>query len=314
MSNKEHYLWTEKYRPTELDQFVSNALFFERLQRWIEQGDIPHLLLHGPAGTGKSSVAKIIGAKLECSVLSINASDENGIEVIRNKLRDFAMGVSLHGIKIAVLDEADYLTVQGQAALREMMERFSMNTRFILTANYRERIIEPIQSRCQTFEIHPQKRADVAQHLEIILIKEEIKFSLNDIVVLVDAYYPDMRSMIGDMQQCIVPAPHTAYKGRLVIPDNRVIAGEYLSEIVEVLKEAGDDDKLNRIRQIIADSKVRDFTPLYRKLFDNVEKIVPGAVPVGILAIAEGLVNDSQVSDHEINAVATLIALLRCQG
>ena len=305
----EHYVWPEKYRPQTLDEFVGNEDFVENIKRWVQDGDIPHMLLYGPAGTGKSSAAKIIAASIESSVLFINASDENGIEVIRTKLRNFAMGVGLNeGIKIAILDEADWISVQGQAALREMMERYSLNTRFILTANYLERIIDPIQSRCQTFEIIPGSRKDVAIHVaQNILQHEATQFSSKDVATIVNAHYPDMRKIINDLQRYMVD-------GKLVISKQLSVEADYLLRVVDVLRSGWTSaTKLTKIRQIIADSRIRDFAPLYRKLFDTVDEIVPEQISMGILAIAEGQVNDTRVVDHEINAMATLINLLRCQ-
>lgn len=305
---REHYVWPEKYRPTSLDQFVGNTHFVTNIERWLKDGDIPHLLLFGPAGTGKTSAARIIANSIESSVLSINASDENGIDVIRTKLRNFSMSVGLtEGIKIAILDEADFITPQGQAALREMMERYSLNTRFILTANYLERIIDPIQSRCQTFEIIPQSRKAVAMRMAYILEQEAKQFSSKDVVTIVNANYPDMRKIINDLQRNVVD-------GKLVISKQLSVEGDYLLEVIDVLKGSGSStNKLTKIRQIIANSKVRDFAPLYRKLFDTVDEVVPKQISMGILAIAEGQANDARVVDHEINAVATLINLLRCQ-
>lgn len=306
--NRVHHIWAEKYRPINLDQFVGNDHFIESVKRWLNDKDIPHLLLYGPAGTGKTSIARIITDALKSSVLSINASDENGIEVIRTKLRNFSMGVSLQpGIKIAILDEADFITPQGQAALREMMERFSLNTRFILTANYKERIIDPIQSRCQTFEIIPQSRKDVAIHVAAILEQEATQFNNKDVATIVNAHYPDMRKIINDLQRHMVD-------GKLVISKQRSVESDYLQEVIDVLKGSGSSTtKLTKFRQIVANSRVRDFAPFYRKLFDSVDDIVPKQISMGILAIAEGQVNDARVVDHEINAVATLIQLLRCQ-
>ncbi len=148
-------LWVEKYRPTTLDGYVGNEVIKNKIEDYLKQGSIQNLLLHGVAGTGKTTLAKLLVKNIDCDYLYINASDERGIDTIRDKIIPFASSMSFNDIKIVILDEADYITPQAQATLRNTMESFSGNTRFILTCNYLERIISPLQSRCQTLEIKP---------------------------------------------------------------------------------------------------------------------------------------------------------------
>ena len=307
MSREEHYLWVEKYRPKTLDGYIGNEHFVRKLEQWLDEGDIPHILLYGPAGTGKTTAAKIITSNIECDLLFINASDENSVDTIRNKIQGFAQGIGFTDLSIVVLDEADGVTPQGQAALRNLMEVFSGHCRFILTANFVERIIAPIQSRCQTFEITPPSRKEAAYHVAGILKKEGVKYEAKDLALLVDAHYPDLRQIINDAQN------HTM-DGELTVEARQIAESDYKSKVMEVLTGKGTPkEKFKSLRQVIANAKVRDFTPMYRLLFDRVDLISPGNVSATILMIAEGQSADALVMDHEINMMATLINILQTQ-
>jgi replication factor C small subunit len=166
---KENTLYVERFRPTELQYYVGNENVKETIQKYLDQGDIQNFIFYGPAGTGKTTLAKIIVKNLDCDYLYINASDENGIDTIREKVKGFASAASWKGIKVVILDEADFITIQGQAALRNVIETFSRSTRFILTCNFVERIIDPLQSRCQVLKIVPPTKMDVYNHLTWIL-------------------------------------------------------------------------------------------------------------------------------------------------
>ncbi len=305
--DKEHYVWPEKYRPDSLEGYVGNEHFVEKMEMWLKEGDVPHLLLYGPAGTGKTTAAKIIVNNINCDYLFINASDENSVDTIRNKLKGFAASVGFSDLNIAVLDEADWVTPQGQAALRNLMEVFSKTCRFILTANYRERIIEPIQSRCQQFEVVPPSRKEAAIHVASILKKEGVIFKPTDLKMLVDAHYPDLRQIINDAQ-------NHSMEGELKIEAREIAESDYKTKLMQVL--VGDKkpkQKFTAARQVVADAKVRDYSPLYRLLFDRVDEVCPNNISEAILAIAEGQVNDPQVVDHEICLMATLINILKLQ-
>ncbi len=151
---KENSLWVEKYRPKNLDSYVGNENLKKKVSRYLKEGDVPHLLLFGNAGTGKTTLAKLIVKNIECDHMYINASDENSVDVMRNKIKDFASSVGFKPIKVIILDECDFLTPNAQAALRNLMETFSRHTRFILTCNYVEKIIDPIQSSVKSLVLH----------------------------------------------------------------------------------------------------------------------------------------------------------------
>ena len=160
-----HGLWVERYRPQDLSTYVGNEHLKSKVERFLDDGNVPHLLLYGRAGGGKTTLAKIIVNSIECDYLYINASDERNIDLVRDKLKTFASSIGFKPMKIVILDEADYLNVNSaQPALRNLMETFSAHCRFILTCNYVEKIIDPIQSRCQTYKIIPPSKKDVALH------------------------------------------------------------------------------------------------------------------------------------------------------
>ena len=152
MSSKQHTLWVEKYRSNTLDNYVGNENIKQTIQKYLDQNDIQNFLFYGPAGTGKTTLAKLIVNNLDCDYLYINASDERGIDTIRDKVSGFASAASFKSLKVVILDEADFITIQGQAALRNVIETYSRTTRFILTCNFVERIIDPLQSRCQVLD------------------------------------------------------------------------------------------------------------------------------------------------------------------
>ena len=301
MSNS---LWVEKYRPDTLEGYVGNEHILEKVKIYIENEDVPHLLLYGVAGTGKTTLAKIITSQIDCDVLYINASDERGIDTLRDKIRSYASSMGFRKWKIVVLDEADYITPTAQAALRNLMETFSKSTRFILTCNYVERIIDPIQSRCQTFAITPPSKKEVAKRLFDILNEESVEFQKDDLATLVNSGYPDIRRVLNAAQRQVI-------NGKLIIDSTSNIQANYADNVVEELMKSSDPKtKFTTIRQIIADSKVRDFSPLYRTLYDRVDEYAGNKVGQTILNIADGQYKDSMVVDKEINVMAMMLNII----
>ena len=305
MSNS---LWVEKYRPDTLDGYVGNQHILDKVKIYIENEDVPHLLLYGVAGTGKTTLAKIITNQIDCDLMYINASDENSVDAVRDKIRGFASSMGFRKWKVIILDEADYLTPNAQAALRNLMETFSKSTRFILTCNYVEKIIDPIQSRCQTFAITPPSKKEVAKRLFDILNEESVKFEKEDLAILVNSGYPDIRRVLNSAQRQVV-------KGELKIDTTSTIQANYTEDVIKVLQDSGEmKSKFNTIRQIIADSKVKDFTPLYRALYDEVDSYASGKVGHTILNIDECQYKDSMVDDKEINVMAMILNILMTLG
>ena len=305
MNNKnEHSLWVEKYRPDTLEGYVGNEHILEKVKIYIENEDVPHLLLYGQAGTGKTTLAKIITNQIDCDVMYINASDENNVDTVRDKIRGFASSMGFRKWKVIILDESDYLTPNAQAALRNLMETFSKTTRFILTCNYVEKIIDPIQSRCQTFGITPPSKKEVAMRLKDILDGEGVQYEMSDLAVLVNSGYPDIRRVLNAAQRQVIA-------GKIEIDKTSTIQANYMDEVLTVLKSNDNlKDTFRNVRQIIADSKVKDFTPFYRFLYDNVDEYASGKAGNIILKIAEAQYQDASVVDKEINVMAMMLQIL----
>lgn len=300
----EHTIWVEKNRPDTLENYIGNETLKAKFAQYIADQDIPHLLFYGTAGTGKTTAAKILMKNIDCDALSINASDERGIDVIREKIKNFASTSGFAPLKVVFLDEADYLTPDAQAALRNMMEVFSQRTRFILTCNYVERIIPAIVSRCQTSAVTPPSKKEVAVHLTNILAKENVTFEKQAVATLVNAYYPDIRRIIGTAQQ-------QTRDGKLTINVNEVIAGDSKLKIMDTLtSNQPPANKVQEIRQIVVDAGIRDFTELFKLLYDKVQDYAPNKIPQTILAIAEGQYRDAFVVDKEVNFMATMYNIL----
>jgi DNA polymerase III delta prime subunit len=296
-----HSLWVEKYRPADLTTYIGNQHLKDKVSIYLESGDVPHILLYGRAGTGKTTLAKIIVKNIDCDYLYINASDENKVDDVRNKIKTFASSVGFRDIKVVILDECDYLTPNAQAALRNLMETFSKHCRFILTCNYVERIIDPIQSRCQPYKIVPPSRKEVALHMKSILVTENVNFKLDDLALIVNAGYPDIRRVINSAQRQVVD-------DELKIDVGSVIQNDYKVQLLDLLSSGA---KFNDIRKLIADNSIGDYAELYRLLYDEVETYSNGKVAECILAIAEGEFNDVNVVDKEICFMSTIIKLQR---
>ena len=207
MENMENSLLVEKYRPIKLENYVGNESIKKSISSYLEQNDIQNLIFYGPAGTGKTTLAKLIVKNLDCDHIYINASDERGIETIRDKVSSFASVASFKPIKVIILDEADFLTIQAQASLRNIIETFSRTTRFILTCNYVERIIDPLQSRCQVLKVVPPNKKEAAYHLSWIMDKEGIAFEMDDLGSIVLQHYPDLRKCINTIQANTIDTP-----------------------------------------------------------------------------------------------------------
>lgn len=296
-------LWVEKYRPTTLENYIGNEHLKQKVSAYLESNDIPHLLFYGKAGTGKTTLAKLLIKNIECDYLYINASDENSVDTVRYKVKEFASCIGFKPMKVIILDECDYITPNAQAALRNIMETFSQHCRFILTCNFVERIIDPIQSRCQSFQIVPPSKIQVAKHLHNILVQENIMDTPEDIKILVETGYPDIRRVINSAQRNIV-------NGKLKLDTSSIIQNDYKLKLLKILETQNKKNAFKEIRQLLADNHVRDFADLFRLLYDEVDVYGKGHVAECILIIAKYELSDVQVPDKEINAMAMLIELL----
>ena len=298
---KDHGLLNEKYRPNKLDEFVGNENVKGQLQHFLDQNDIVNMLFYGPAGCGKSSLARLIVKNLDCASLMINASDERGIETIRDKVSSFASTMSFSPLKVVILDEADFLTIQAQASLRNVIETFSRTTRFILTCNFIERIIDPLQSRCQTLKIVPPSKLDVVNHLIKVVQKEGIKCSVSDLETITNNNYPDVRKMLNTIQV-------STQDNNLKLDKDALVSNNYMSKVVEELAKSS--PKFNEIRQIIANANVKDFEVFYRFLFDNASDFAPGKEGTVAIHINEYSFQSNFRIDKEINCMALIKQLI----
>lgn len=295
--SKQHTLWVEKYRPDALEGYLGNEEFITNLQEWISKNDFPNLLLHGTAGTGKTTAAKLIIKNIKCDHLYLNCSDENGIDTIRDKVKQFASAATFQPLKVVILDEADFLTINAQAALRNVIESFSLTTRFIFTCNYVERIIDPLQSRLTLFNLVTPDAKSIAKHLKNILEQEEVEFDINDLVNIVKKTYPDIRRALNILQSSI-------NKGKLVLKTN-IIDNDYTNLIISELKSKK-SSSFNNIRQIVADAGLNDFTGVYKELHDAF------STPEATIIIEEYLFHSTTIPDKEIcfcGCVAKLLQL-----
>ena len=299
-SNNKHTLLNERYRPQTLIDYVGNKNLKQQLRQQLSNNDIQNLLLYGTAGTGKTTLAKIITNEIDCDLLYVNASDERGIETIRDKVVGFASVASMKPLKVIILDEADFLTIQAQASLRNVIETFSKSTRFILTCNFVERIIDPIQSRCQVLKIQPPNKSDIAKHLANILDTEEITYTLDQVAAVVTDNYPDLRKMLNTIQA-------STKDNTLNLDKSTLVATNYLNDVVDKLSQ--DKPDLRAIRQVILDANVDDYTNVFTTVYENYDKI---GVDLGSVShyISEYQYRSNFVIDKEINIIAFINSIL----
>jgi DNA polymerase III delta prime subunit len=305
ITREDHGLWVERYRPSTMETYIGNEHLKSKVSIYLESGDLPHLLLYGRAGTGKTTLAKLLVKNIECDYLYINASDENNVDTVRTKVKTFASTMGFKDMKIIILDECDYITPNAQAALRNLMETFSKHCRFILTCNYVERIIDPIQSRCQSFQIIPPSKKEVAIHLSNILKNENVIFKVDDIATIINGGYPDIRKIINTSQRQVI-------NNVLEFDEQEIILSDYKLKLLKVIQTKSKTRKeiFTEIRQILADAKVTDFADFFRLLYDEVDTYGTGHIAECILIIAKYESSDVHVVDKEINAMAMLIELL----
>jgi len=306
MINNHNSLWVEKYRPIGLDNYIGNDIIKSQVEKYIVKNDIPNIILHGPTGTGKTTLAKLIAANLRCESLYLNAASDNGIEIVRTKIKDFASAAGFAPLKIIIYDDCNQnLTVDAQNALLPLIEQYSAKTRFIFTTNHLDRLIEPLRSRCKsgTFEVLPPSKKDVKIQLATILEKEGVTFDPKDITAVVNKFHPDIRSSLLVLQESVNSSNNIELKF-----DN-LSNTSYLCSLLEILKSPG-KDAWNKMRQIMIDCDT-DYSGVFSFLYNSVDEYSKGKPEEIVLAIAEAQRWHPTVPDREINVASLLLSILK---
>lgn len=299
-------LWTEFYRPKTIDEYVfTDSTLKQQVQAWIEQKSIPHLLLYGPAGTGKTTLAKILVNQLEIDgfdFLQVNASRDNGVDFLKNKIEGFVSTVPFGDLKIVLLDEADYLSQPAQGILRGLLETYAANARFILTCNFHHKIIPPLKSRCTEIHIDKTDPVEFTERVAQILIQENVDFDLEVLDTYVKATYPDLRKCLNLLQT-------NSITGQLrIITLNQTTTDDYRIAMVDLFKQR----KYKAARQLLCNqARPEEMEDIFRWAYDNLDiwSSTEEGQDEAILIIRKALVHHSQVADPEINLSACLIEL-----
>ena len=306
MSNE--YLWVEKYRPQTIDDTILPKKLKQTFQKIVEGGELPNMLFTGTAGLGKTTVAKALCNSLNCDYILINGSEEGNIDTLRTKIKQFASSVSLSGdYKVVILDEADYLNPQStQPALRGFIEEFSNNCRFILTCNFKNRIIEPLHSRCGVYEFNTSKKdmaplcGEFLNRICKILEDEGVSHSRLAIADLLMKFAPDWRRVINELQRYSV-------NGTIDSGITNVTSDKNYDELFSYLK----NKDFKKMRAWVVNNIDTDATAIFRAMYDRMgEKVAPQSIPQLVLILGDYQYKNAFVADHELNVVACLTEVM----
>ena len=303
----EHLLWTEKYRPKTIEECILPDRLKQPFQEYVNQKQIPNLLLAGSAGVGKTTVAKALCQEIGCDYMVINGSDESGIDTFRTKIKNYASSMSLSGgRKVIIIDEADYLNPNStQPALRNAIEEFAVNCSFIFTCNYKTRIIEPLHSRCAVidFSLKGNEKTQMAgqffKRIQSVLQSEKVEFEDKVIAELVKKHFPDFRRVINELQRY-------SQFGKI---DTGILAQIGNVQLTEIVKHIKDKD-FGAIRKWVATSDM-DTNTVFRQLYDSLYDLMkPQSIPQAVIILADYQYKQAFVADSEINLVACLTELM----
>ena len=302
----QHILWVEKYRPAKVEDCILPDAIKKTFQEYVNRKEIPNLLLSGSAGVGKTTIAKALCEEVGCDYLVINGSDENGVDTIRVKIKSYASSMSLMGgRKVIILDEADYLTPNAQAILRASIEEFSNNCSFIFTCNFKNRIIDPIHSRCTVvdFKINGSKAKMASQffkRVEWILEQEGVTYDKPVVAEIITKYFPDNRRILNELQRYSVSG--SIDKGILAS-----VSDVQLTELINSLKGKDFAGTRKWVTNNLDNDPVRIFRTMYDKLY---EVLKPNSVPQMVLILAKYQYQAAFAADHEINLMACLTEIM----
>jgi DNA polymerase III delta prime subunit len=302
------YLWVEKYRPQKIDDCVLPESLKQTFREYITQGELPNFLFCGTAGVGKTTVAKALCNEIGAEYLMINGSEESGIDTLRTKIKGFASTISLTDAKkVVILDEADYLQANStQPALRAFIEEFANNCRFILTCNFKNRIIEPIHSRCSVieFKIDNKEKQEIAatffKRATAILKQEGVEFDQKVVVELVMKHFPDYRRILNELQRYSV-------SGKI---DSGILVNmsqESFKDLIKLMK----DKNFTEVRKWVAKNSDSDTVALFRELYDSANNTIEAnSIPQMVLVLADYQYKAAFVADHELNIMAALTEIM----
>lgn len=299
-------LWVEKYRPKTLEEYIGNRELKDKIRECIKNQDLPNFLFEGEAGGGKSTAGNLLVKEIDCDFKYINASNESGIETVRTLIMQFCTTSGFAPLKVLFLDEFSEFSATGQMALKAVIEQYAKHTRFIITCNTVERIIEPIRSRCQEFNVVPPTKVEVYDRCNYILKKENVEYEESEMKATVDFAYPDIRKCINLLQQQTID-------GVLRMSKDFFRLLKYQEDVVKIFKSVTENnlvDKVTDIRQMLMDSRVKNYTQLYRHLYDKLDDYVPKEKRIRVICqLQEGLKYDPFIADKEINMTSTLLRI-----
>ena len=304
----ETFLWVEQYRPSDVSSCILPKNLKDTFSKFVVQGDVPNLILSGGSGVGKTTIAKAMLDELDCTHMMINGSEESGIDVLRTKIKNFASTVSLHGgRKYIILDEADYLNPQStQPALRGFMEEFHKNCGFVLTCNYKNRLIEPLHSRCSVIEFtipnseKPKLASEFMKRVAVILDEQNVKYDERVVAEVINKYFPDWRRILNELQRY---APSGTIDAGILVN----IAEVNIKELMVSMK----NKEFTNVRKWVVDNLDNDPVKLYRRIYDNLYNYVDGSsIPHVVVILADYQFKSAFSADQEINMLACLTEIM----
>jgi len=305
------FLWVEKYRPRKISDVILPKNLKDTFQAIVDSGEMQNMLFTGTAGLGKTTVAKALCNELGCDFIVVNGSEEGNIDTLRGKIKQFASSVSLQGgYKVVILDEADYLNPQStQPALRGFIEEFSNNCRFILTCNFKNRIIEPLHSRCGVYEFNTTKKSlaslagdFMTTRLEYILKEENVQYEPRVVAELIMKHAPDWRRVINEIQRLAASNNNSIHAG---------VLGSSGSSPVNSLVESLKEKNFKKVRSWVVNNQDVDTSTIFRSLYDSMnEKVQPQSIPQLVLILADYQYKNAFVADHELNTVACMVEIM----